>query len=224
MWASYEKGISMSITDSFLDMSLALGQGVYSVGQDVILGFDRTTEGLGLGKNGRVAQIGFENNVLAGMLSDLVQLGINNKDNPLFKAISIILENYYMSLSDEDIQTVAKKVGIAASYSLGRMVLGKKLAEAIALRIATSIATTAAFKMLASKIGVASGVSATGIGVPIGLLMMQGVLQRSSLASQRLRVNRPQLYKALQQRGNLQFIYFILEKPMEKHINAIPKL
>ncbi len=59
---------------------------------------------------------------------------------------------------------------------------------------------------------------------PIGLLMMQGVLQRSSLASQRLRVNRPQLYKALQQRGNLQFIYFILEKPMEKHINAIPKL
>jgi len=206
------------------DMSLALGQGVYSVGQDVILGFDRTTEGLGLGKNGRVAQIGFENNVLAGMLSDLVQLGINNKDNPLFKAISIILENYYMSLSDEDIQTVAKKVGIAASYSLGRMVLGKKLAEAIALRIATSIATTAAFKMLASKIGVASGVSATGIGVPIGLLMMQGVLQRSSLASQRLRVNRPQLYKALQQRGNLQFIYFILEKPMEKHINAIPKL
>lgn len=214
----------MSITDSFLDMSLALGQGVYSVGQDVILGFDRTTEGLGLGNDGRVAQIGFENKVLAGMLSDLVKLGINNRDNPLFKSISIILENYYLSLSDEDIQAVAKKVGIAASYSLGRMVLGKKLAEAIALRIATSIATTAAFKMLASKIGVSSGVSATGIGAPIGLLMMQGVLQRSSLASQRLRVNRPQLYKALQQRGNLQFIYFILEKPMEKHINAIPKL
>jgi len=219
-----KKGISMSITDSFLDMSLALGQGVYSVGQDVILGFDRTTEGLGLGNDGRVAQIGFENKVLAGMLSDLVKLGINNRENPLFKSISIILENYYLSLSDEDIQAVAKKVGIAASYSLGRMVLGKKLAEAIALRIATSIATTAAFKMLASKVGVSSGVSATGIGAPIGLLMMQGVLQRSSLASQRLRVNRPQLYKALQHRGNLQFIYFILEKPMEKHINAIPKL
>ena len=47
----------MSFTDSFLDMSLALGRGVYSVGQDVVLGFDRTTEGLGLGNDGRVGQI-----------------------------------------------------------------------------------------------------------------------------------------------------------------------
>jgi len=205
-------------------MSLALGRGVYSVGQDVVLGFDRTTEGLGFGDDGRVAQIGFENRILAGLLSDLVKKGFNNRNNPLFKAISVILENYYLSLSDEDIQKIAKQVGVGASYTLGRMVLGKKLAEAVALRIATSIAASAAYKILASKIGVSSGVSATGIGAPIGLLMMQGVLQRSSLASQRLRVKRPQLYKALQQRGNLQFIYFILEKPMEKHINAIPKL
>ena len=91
-------------------------------------------------------------------------------------------------MSDEDIQKVAKQVGVGASYTLGRMVLGKKLAEAIALRIATSTAASATYKILASKIGVSSGVSATGIGTPIGLLMMQGVLQRSSLASQRLRV------------------------------------
>ena len=213
----------MSFTESFLDMSVALGQGVYSVGQDVVLGFDRTTEGLGFGNDGRVGEIGYENRVLVGLLNNLVKQGVNNRNSPLFKAISIILEHYYLSLSDEDILKVAEKVGVGASYSLGRMVLGKKLAEAIALRVAISIAASATYKALASKVGVSAGASATGIGAPIGLLMMQGVLQRSSLSSKRLKMHRPKLFNALQKNGNLQFIYFIVEKPMEKHIKAIPK-
>jgi len=104
------------------------------------------------------------------------------------------------------------------------MVLSKKLAEAIALRIATTIAATTVYKTLASKISVSSGASATGIGAPIGLLMMQGVLQRSSIASQRLKINRPKLHNIMQQNGNLQFIYFIVEKPMEKYIHSIPRI
>ena len=175
----------MSYTDTFLDMSLALGQGVYSVGQDVALGFDRTTEGLGMGRDGRMLQIGYENRILFGLFNNLVKLGINNKNSPLFKAISIILEHYYASLSDENIEKIANQVGIKASYSLGRMVLGKKLAEAIALRIATAIAASTTYKILASKIGASSGVSATGVGAPIGLLMMQGVAIGSFIMSKK---------------------------------------
>ncbi len=39
-----------------------------------------------------------------------------------------------------------KQAGLAASYALGWMVIGKKLAEAIADRIAISIAASAAYK------------------------------------------------------------------------------
>jgi hypothetical protein len=205
-------------------MSLALGQGIFSVGEDVVFGFNRTTEGLGLGENGRMLQIGYENRILYALFNDLIKFGIENKNSPLFKAISVILEHYYSSFSDENIKKIAHQAGVGASYSLGRMVLGKKLAEAIALRIATTIAATTAYKTLASKISVSSGASATGIGAPIGLLMMQGVLQRSSIASQRLQINRPKLHNIMQQNGNLQFIYFIVEKPMEKYIHSIPRI
>jgi hypothetical protein len=214
----------MSLNDAFMDMSLALGQGIYSVGEDVVFGFNRTTEGLGLGENGRMLQIGYENRILYALFNDLIKFGIENKNSPLFKAISVILEHYYSSFSDENIKKIAHQAGVGASYSLGRMVLGKKLAEAIALRIATTIAATTAYKTLASKISVSSGASATGIGAPIGLLMMQGVLQRSSIASQRLQINRPKLHNIMQQNGNLQFIYFIVEKPMEKYIHSIPRI
>ncbi|MBQ0730386.1 MAG: hypothetical protein KBT75_06785 [Oleispira antarctica] len=214
----------MSLNDAFMDMSLALGQGIYSVGEDVVFGFNRTTEGLGLGENGRMLQIGYENRILYALFNDLIKFGIENKNSPLFKAISVILEHYYSSFSDENIKKIAHQAGVGASYSLGRMVLGKKLAEAIALRIATTIAATTVYKTLASKISVSSGASATGIGAPIGLLMMQGVLQRSSIASQRLKINRPKLHNIMQQNGNLQFIYFIVEKPMEKYIHSIPRI
>ncbi len=213
----------MSVLDNVVDMSIALGKGVYSVGQDVALGFERTGEGLGFGENGRMAQIGFENNAMAVLLGDSVKYGVNNRNSPLFKSIVHILEHYYISLTDDELQAVAKQAGLAASYTLGRMVIGKKLAEAIAVRIAVSIGASAAYKVVAKRVGVSAGVSSTGIGAPIGLLMLQGVLQRSSLAATRLRNKSPELFRTLQSKGNLQLLYFILEKPMEKHINAISK-
>lgn len=213
----------MSVLDNAVEMSVALGKGIYSVGQDVALGFERTGEGLGLGEDGRVAQIGFENNAMVALLSDFVKYGINNRNSPLFKTIVHILEHYYISLTDEELQAVAKQAGLAASYTLGRMVLGKKLAEAIAIRIAISIAASATYKAIAKRVGVSAGVSSTGIGAPIGLLMLQGVLQRSSLAATRLKNKSPELFRTLQSNGNLQLLYFILEKPMEKYIDVISK-
>jgi len=213
----------MSVLDNVVDMSLALGKGIYSVGEDVALGFERTGEGLGLGDDGRMAQIGFENNAMTTLLSNVVKYGVNNVNSPLYKSIVHILENYYVTLSDKELEAVARKANIAASYTLGRMVIGKKLAEAIAIRIATAIATSTTYKIIANRLSVSAGVSATGIGVPIGLLMMQGVLQRSSLAANRLKIKNPQLHRKLQSNGNLQLVYFIVEKPMEKYINVILK-
>lgn len=101
------------------------------------------------------------------------------------------------------------------------MVIGKKLAEAVATRIAFVIAASTAYKQIAKRIGVSTGATPTGIGTPIGLLMMQGLMQRSSHAAMRLRMKSPQLYSVLQRNGDLQLLYFLIEKPLEKHVRAI---
>lgn len=54
----------MSFTDDAVGVVIALGKGIYSVGQDIALGVERTGEGLGLGSDGRAATIGYENSAM----------------------------------------------------------------------------------------------------------------------------------------------------------------
>jgi hypothetical protein len=211
----------MSFTGDAIDVVVALGKGVYSVGQDVVLGVERTGEGFGLGSDGRMATIGYENRAMVSIVEDFVKYGISDQRSPLYKSIVHVLEHYYSYFPDQVITALAKQAGIGAGYTVGRMVIGKKLATAVATRIAMAIATSAAYKQIAKRIGVSAGASATGIGAPIGLLMMQGFVQRSSHASMRLRNKSPKLYFILQRSGDLQLLYFLLEKPLEKYVHAI---
>ncbi len=213
----------MSLKEDAIDVALALGKGVYSVGQDLVYGLDRTGEGVGLGNRGRISEIGYENQALYNLMKEFIKLGIQNKKSPIFKSIVTILEHYYMCMPDYVVLKLAKQAGVAASYTSGRMVVGKSLAEAVTVRIATSIATSATYRMLAQKLGISSGMSATGVGLPISMLMMQGILQRSSLSATRLRIKAPMLHNKLRQNGNYQFLYFILEKPLSKYIEVIAK-
>lgn len=47
----------MSSLDRVADIYLAVGKGIYSVGQDLVFGVERTLEGLGAGQVGRAAEI-----------------------------------------------------------------------------------------------------------------------------------------------------------------------
>ncbi|MET0064708.1 MAG: hypothetical protein ABW076_00010 [Candidatus Thiodiazotropha sp.] len=211
----------MSFTDDSIDVVVALGKGIYSVGQDIALGVERTGEGLGLGEDGRVSAIGRENNAMVSLIERFVKYGVSDQSSPLYKSIVYVLEHYYSCFPDQAIDILAKQAGIGAGYTVGRMVVGKKLATAVASRIAVAIAASAAYKQLARRIGVSAGASTTGIGTPIGLLMMQGLLQRSSHAAMRLRMKSPKLYAILQRNGDLHLLYFLLEKPLEKYVQAI---
>lgn len=186
-----------------------------------MLGVERTGEGLGLGNNARAATIGYENKAMVSLVEDFIKYGVSDKRSPLYKSIVHVLEHYYSFFPDEVISTLAKQAGVGAGYTVGRMLIGKKLAAAVATRIAMAIAASAAYKQIAKRIGVSAGASATGIGTPIGLLMIQGFMQRSSHASMRLKNKSPKLYGILQKNGDLQLLYFLLEKPLEKHVEAI---
>jgi hypothetical protein len=108
---------------------------------------------------------------------------------------------------------LAKKAGIGMGYIAGRMVTGRNLVILVAAKIAISIASSAAYKQIAKRIGVSAGASASGIGAPIGRLMAQGLMQRSSHASMRLRSKSPKLYRTLQMNGDLQLLYFFWKNP-----------
>jgi hypothetical protein len=211
----------MVFVDDTVDVAVALGNGIYSVGQDIVLGIERTGEGLGLGKDGRIDIIGHENNAMALLIRDVIKYGIKNRKSPLYKTILLILEDYYTYIPDKVLSDLSKKAGIGAGYMAGRMIIGKRLASEIAMKIAIAIAASATFKQIAKRMGISAAVSGTGVGAPIGLLMIQGLMQHSSRASIRLKSKSPKLYTILQRNGNLQMLYFLLEKPLKKHIEAI---
>jgi len=207
--------------DDMVSYGTALGNGVISVGKDMYFGAERTAEGLGVRGYDRMAEIGLENQYLVTQLTNLVRTAVNLRDNPLYQIITTILGKYYEKFPDDALEKLCKASSIALGYGVGRMVIGKALAEAVAVRIAVQIAETAAYKEFAKKIGISAGAGATGVGTLITLVMGQGVGQRASRASQRLRARYPALWSELRARSGLDMIYFLVEGPMKQYMDAI---
>ncbi len=54
------------------------------MGQDIVLGVERTGESLGLGSDGRMATIGYENSAMVSIVEDFAKYGINDQKSPLY--------------------------------------------------------------------------------------------------------------------------------------------
>lgn len=104
----------MEFIDTTVDMTAALGTGIYSVGQNIV----RTGEGLGLGSDGRMAIIGYENRAMASLVEEFVKYGINDQRGPLCKSIVHVLEHYYSYFPDQAVYVLAKQAGIGAGYTI----------------------------------------------------------------------------------------------------------
>ncbi len=221
-WTSGEVRDSLfALAKDVGDMSVSIGNGVIPVCTDLCLGVERTAEGFGLNGTGRMANIGSENAYLAHHLVCLVKSGVNICTNPLFSLILTILSRNYEHIPDEVIEKIAKTVLKGAGYMAGRMVIGKEIAKAIALKLASRVAASTAYRQLAVKLGVSSGASATGVGVLITLTMFQGVAQRASKASLRLQVRNHYLWSELRNVNGLDMLYFLVEEPLAKYMDAI---
>jgi hypothetical protein len=211
----------MGMFDYLYDVGAALGNGVVSVGVDLYYGAERTAQGLGASGWDRTAEIGAENEYLVGHLIALVRSAPNAPNNPLYRLITTILKAYYDQFPEDALQKVAKAAGIGGAYMVGRMVIGKALAEKIALRIAAQIAATAAYRQFATKIGVSAAAGSTGVGAVITLVMVQGVAQRASKASQRLKARNVSLWNDLRRQQGLDMLFFLVEAPLAKYMDAI---
>lgn len=212
----------MGLWDDAVSAATAIGNGIYSVGEDLYYGTERTAEGLLIDGVDRAAEIGTENELLANLLQDLFKYGVTAPESPLFKIVSEIMAKYYENVPEDLLKKIAKAAAISVGgYTVGRMVIGKTVATAIAKKVAVKVAQTTAYKQFAKKLGVSAAAGSTGIGIPITLTMFQGVAQRSSHASKRLREGHPMLYRDLRRQKGLDMLYFLVEKPLKPYLDGI---
>jgi hypothetical protein len=213
--------------EQLIDTSVALGKGVYSVGEDLVYGIERTAEGLGASSSGRISEIGQENEHIANakIIFETLKYPFEEK-GPLYKAIKIILIEYYSNFPEETLRMIAEKGSIAVGFLAGRMLIGTAIAKSITKRILIKIAASEGFKLLALRLGIStattiSGIGTFGITTIVGGLMLQGVLQRASKSAEKIEKEYPYISKKLKENGHLDMLYFLIEGPMEKHLTAI---
>lgn len=214
----------MDTLDNLIDMGMALGKGVLSVAEDLYFGVERTGEWIGVTGAERSAEIGEENELLLGQLTAMFETitdPANKWANPLYRLVLTIMEKYYEYFPEEALQKIAHAASIGGGYATGRLIIGKKIAEVIAMRIVEQIAAATAFKQLAVKLGVSAAAGSTGVGLVVTAVLVQGVAQRASHASQRLKIGLPSLWVMLRQQGGIDMLYFLVEGPMAKYLAAI---
>jgi phosphate/sulfate permease len=206
--------------DPLIDISVVLGKGVYSVGEDIVYGIERTAEGLGASGSVRITEVGLENEQMGNLLIEALKYPLEEKGT-LYKAIKIILLEYYSKFPEETLRIIAEKAGIGVGFLAGRMLIGRQIVVSVTKRILLKIAASQGFKQLSSKLGLSAVATATGVGSVVGLLMLQGMLQRASNGRKELEEWLPSISKKLKKEGNLDLLYFLIEGPMKKQLNAI---
>jgi hypothetical protein len=206
--------------DQLVDISVAIGKGIYSVGEDIVYGIERTAEGLGASGSARITEIGFENEQIVKIIKEAIQYPLEEK-GPLYKAIKMILLEYYSNFPEETLRTIAEKAGVGVGFLAGRMLIGRQIVGSVTRRILLKLASSEGFKLLSTRLGLSVTATASGVGTVVGLLMIQGVAQRASDGRKRLEISHPDLSKKLKQNGGLDLLYFLIEDPMKKHLNTI---
>lgn len=205
--------------DTAGDIASGVGRGIYSVGEDIVGGAARTARGLNVFDSDELAQIGVED-IRA---FELIKLLVTNW-NTIEETCTTVVDYIYETLPEPQkakMRAMATKgASVGGGYILGRIVIGSTIAKSIARLIAGRIAASETFRMLAIRLGVSEGAGATGIGVPIMLLMLQGVLERASKASRRLAGQYPELYQALSQK-NLDMAWFLIEPHLDDLRQAV---
>lgn len=210
--------------DDVVDFSVGLGEVVAELGQDLSLGLERSIEGAGASGGGRQLQIGAENERAAKLLYEALTKAPGAANHPLTRIVTQIVIRYYDALPDEMVDALARKAGIVVGHAAAKVAVKSQvkamLVKHVAPKIATKIAASAVYRSIATRLGVTAGATVSGVGTLLGLVLMQGLLQRGSVASQRLLSMAPDLHQIMRQDG-LDMIYFLVEKPMQKQIQAI---
>jgi hypothetical protein len=88
--------------------------------------------------------------------------------------------------------------------------VGKLIVHKIVKQIAIKAVQTELYKQIAKKLGATAGLSSTGIGVPVAMLGIQGMIEKASGSADRLKSQFPVVYDRLEPK-DLHMAWFLVE-------------
>jgi hypothetical protein len=193
-----------------LTVAEAIGDGVTSVPETLLDGLKRTAEGLEFWDTEQEVKIGGQNERAFAALKELAKYGIANFNSPVEKAIRIILFHFYENLPKAEKQKVIDAISRKGIYTTSKLATSAILSQIIAFRVTKAIMRGAAIKMLFRVLSSAE----------LTLLSVQGLLYKAGAASDRLRKKYPIIFMQMRNQ-NVDMLYFLIEKPMAKYMDAI---
>jgi hypothetical protein len=192
--------------------------------EGVLLGTQRSAEGLGVAGAERQREIGLENERMALLLGQLLRSRGHVLDVLSGLAITYTAGRILERLSPAERLRLQRellgRVGDKLLLEALKLALVKVAKDQFLKQVVALIAESAAYRKLASAIGVsasrqpATGTGSTpghsGVGAVLTLLIVQGTLQEAGDARSRCRAEHPELHRELSTRG-LDMGYFLVE-------------
>lgn len=183
----------------------AVASGVVSIPVDLFYGARRTAEDVGL----MGSQVRLENAAERERLFNLLNDAFKNR-SILTRLVEILLNNFFDKIPESALNTMAAKAGYGAVRYGARYATQTFLVNLISKKVVEAAITKA----------VAQRIAKFGVGLAVSAVLFQGLLERASNSSQKLRTEHPAIYQQLR-RENLDMLYFIVEDFMEPYMQAI---
>lgn len=195
------------------------GAGSYIM--DLGRGAKRTAGGLKVWDTDGMIKIAEENESAARLLERLVTAPRETLEETLVVATGGLMT--WSQLPDSIRQQALDKFGDAAEKIVQGIIakqVGKMIVNKIAKKIAIRVIQTAVYKELAKKLGTSAALSSTGIGIPVAMLGIQGVIENASSSADGLKNQFPEVYKRLQPK-DLHMAWFLVEPHVPEIMQAV---
>lgn len=193
-----------------LTVAEAIGQGVLSVPETLLDGLKRTAEGLEFWDVEQEIKIGGQNERALKALKKLYQFGLSTYNSPIEKAVRIILFHFYESLPKTEKEKISNLAVTKGIFMSSKLITSTALSAYVSDKIAKKIIVTDLIKRIFKYVS----------SVELTLLTMQGILYRAGSASERLRKKFPIIFMEMRNK-NLDMLYFLIEHPMTKYLEAL---
>jgi len=188
----------------------ALGEGVISVPETLWDGVKRTGEGLAFWDTKEEVKIGGQNERAYEVLKEIFKYGIADYHSPIEQTIRIILYHFYESLPHAEKKRIVNAAARKGLFLTSKVITSAALSVVVAKFIVKKLGKDVVLKKLLGII----------VRAEFNLLAMQGLLYKAGAASDRLRAKFPRIWSELRRR-NLDMVYFLVEKPMHRYLEAI---
>lgn len=189
---------------SFIAVEIA--EGILSMPRDLYYGSRRTVETMGF--MGREVQR--ENAAEYERIARLIGAVVQGDTSALNRLIETVLGDFF-----DKVPLEAREQMLAAAAGQGLNHAGRSGATLALVQIVTrGIVNRIVTGFIAREL------SRMTVGAAVSVILMQGMVERASNASQRLRREHPAMYQKLRAQ-NLDMLYFLAEEPLKPYMDAL---